>query len=175
MSVPKWLTDLGIPENCIARKSAAEERGRRFSIRPRRGDAIWHVQVDGCWLRNIDGKKVDSLFWGQSASGRKIVLLVELKGSDFGQALAQINDTFAKLCKRADGHGIHLGSHLDSPGHTSLADGGVRAYVVLSKGKGVPQRSNERERLRKRYGVLVQPGERQIEIDGIDSVFGRVP
>ena len=172
MNVPKWLTDLGIPENCVSHQSSSEEHGRRFSIRPRRGDTIWHIQVDGCWLRSIESKKVDSLFWGQSASGRKVVLLVELKGSDFGQALGQINSTLARLCKRADGHGIHIGSHLGSPGHTSLARGGVCAYVVLSKGRGVPLRLKEREQLRKRYGVLVHTGERQIEIDGIDAVFG---
>ena len=171
MTSPKWLTTLGIPETCIARKSSAEEHTRRFSIHPQPGDIIWRVKADGCWLQSTGEKKVDYLFWGQSAKGRKAILLVELKGEDFGKALQQIKSTLDQLCKRADGEGIHTGAHRISPGHDPLATGGVLACVVLSKGKGVPQRQRERERLRQRYGVLVRTGERHFEVNGVDAIF----
>jgi hypothetical protein len=171
MSAPKWLIALGIPEDCIAQKSSAEERGCRFSIHPRRGEIIWRVRVDGCWLPSGDSKKVDYLFWGQSAAERAVVLLVELKGEDFGKALQQIKSTLEQLCKKADGMGIHTGVHRASPGHAPLAAGGVRAYVVLSKGRGVPQRQQEREYLRKQYGVILVHKERRFEIDGIEAIL----
>jgi hypothetical protein len=171
MSAPAWLTTLGIPEGCIARKSSAEEHTRRFSIRSQPGDIVWRVKVDEGWLQSGGDKRVDYLFWGQSASGRKVILLVELKGENFGKALLQIESTLDRLCKRADGNGIHIGPHLHSPGHALLAEGGVRAYVVLSKGKGVPLRLKEQELLRKRYGVFVRTGERHLDVKGIDAVF----
>lgn len=173
MSAPEWLIALGIPAGCIARRSSAEERARRFTIHPRTRDIVWRIKVDECWLQSPDEKKVDYLFWGQSASGRKVILLVELKGEDFGKALRQIRSTLEELCKRADGNGIHVGLHQRSPGHDLLADRGVQAYVVLSKGKGVPQRQREREWLRQRYGVLVHAGERHIEIKSVDAIFSR--
>jgi len=170
VNIPEWLFALGIPAQCITSQSAAEEQGRRFTIRPRRGadgDTIWRVAVDGCWL---DGtvKKVDYLFWGQTGAGRRLLLLVELKGQDFGKALAQIESTLQQLCKSAADHGIHTGTHVAAPGHDT-----VKAYVVLSRGKGVPLRQKERERIRLRYGVIVYPGEKRCEFDGLAAVEER--
>jgi hypothetical protein len=55
-------------------------------------------------------------------------------------------------------------------GHDPVIGGGIRAYVVLSKGRGVPQRQRERERLRQQYGVLVRTSEQHLEVSGIDAV-----
>jgi AAA domain, putative AbiEii toxin, Type IV TA system len=173
MSVPEWLIELGIPNSCIVQESAAKEHKRRFSILPRQGDVIWRVQVDGCWLQSGGEKRVDYLFWGQSASGRKAILLVELKGGDFGKALDQIGSTLKRLCKRGDDKGLHLGPHQHSPGHDPTADGGVLAYVVLSNGRQVPQHLTKRQRLQHRYGVLVRTGERYLEVNGVDAIFSR--
>jgi len=173
MSPPQWLTALGIPEECVSNHSSAEEKGRRFSIRPQRGnerDQIWRVHVDGCWIQG-DAKRVDYLFWGQSASGRRGVLLVELKGQDFGKALEQIESTLGRLCKRSGGNIIHTGVHLDAPPHDPPEKGGVRAYVVLSSGRGVPQRFRERQRIQKRYDVIVYPHEQRLEADGLDALL----
>jgi len=170
VNVPEWLLAVGIPAQCITPQSAAEEQGRRFIIRPRRdvdGDTIWRVRVDGCWL-NHDVAKVDYLFWGQTGAGRRLLLLVELKGQDFGKALAQIESTLQLLCKRSADRGIHTGAHLAAPGHDT-----VKAYVVLSRGKGVPLRQRERERIRRRYGVIVVPVERRCEFDGLAAVEER--
>lgn len=125
--------------------------------------------MDGCWLQSDEGKKVDYLFWGQSATGRKMILLVELKEKNFGMALEQIKSTLARLCKLADSKGIHIGTHHRSPGHDQHNQGGVRAHVVLSKGTGVRQRQQERERIRRKYGVIVHPRER-FEINGLDDL-----
>lgn len=174
MSPPQWLTALGIPEDCVSNSSSAQERGCRFSIRPQRGnrrDQIWRVQVDGCWLQD-DDKRVDYLFLGQSASGRRMVLLVELKGKDYRGALKQIESTLQCLCRRSEGNIIHTGAHQYSPGHDLTNDNGVRAYVVLSKGSGVPQRQRERERIRHRYGVIVYSRERELQAIGLDALPG---
>ena len=109
MSSPRWLTVLAVPKACVTPKSSAQERGRRFVIRPQPGDRIWRVRVDGCWLPGSQERKVDYLFWGQSATGRRVILLVELKGKKFRDALEQIEHTLGRLCKRAESGGIHLG------------------------------------------------------------------
>lgn len=174
MSAPQWLTALGIPEECVSNGSSAHEKGRRFSIRPRRGnqiDEIWRIQVDGCWMQD-DVKKVDYLFWGQSASGRRDILLVELKGQDFGKALQQIESTLRLICKRDGDNIIHTGAHQDAPPHDPPERGGVRAYVVLSSGRGVPQRLRERQRIQERYGVIVYPHEQRLEVNGLDALPG---
>ena len=65
----------------------------------------------------------------------------------------------------AGNRGIHTGKHRSSPGHNLVAKNGVRAYVVLSKGRGVPLRQMERERIRERYGVQVKAQGQQLEIN----------
>lgn len=173
MSAPQWLTTLGIPEECISNSSSAQEKGRRFSIRPRRSnqiDEIWRIQVDGCWMQD-DVKRVDYLFWGQSATGQRVVMLVELKGKNFGRALEQIERTLQRLCRRSDGNIIHTEAHLDSPGHDPPESGGMRAYVVLSKGSGVPQRLRERQLIQERYGVVVYPHEPRPPVNGLDALL----
>ena len=176
MNAPQWLLALGIPEGCISNKSSAEEKGRQFSIRSRRGnkkDDIWRVQVDDCWLKDDAEKRVDYLFWGQSASGRKVILLVELKGQDFNKALQQIASTLQRLCKHTEGNIVHTGHHRASPGHDPHGAGGVRAYVVLSRGRGVPQRQKEREKLRERYGVIVYHREQRLDANGLDDLLSQ--
>jgi hypothetical protein len=165
---PEWLTALGIASPCISNNSSANERGRSFSIRPLPGDVVWRVHVDGCWVIGRE-RRVDYLFWARSSTGRRRILLVELKGKDFGSALQQVEASLQQLCKKADGHGIHTGVHQTSPGH-DLHEQGVRAYVVLSKGKGVPQRQSEKERLRRRYDVIVIQQSQRMEVIGVDAL-----
>ncbi|WP_124681787.1 hypothetical protein [Candidatus Viridilinea mediisalina] len=103
MKPPQWLIDLGIPESCISQNSSAEERSRRFLIRPKPGDTIWRIKVDGCWISSANIRKVDYLFWAKSVKATKgIVLLVELKGKDVGTALDQIDQTLERICKRSE-------------------------------------------------------------------------
>ena len=173
MSAPGWFEEIGIPRDCVFQRSSARERGRSFSITPQRGDEIWCVRVDGCWLQDDTGKRVDYLFWGQSAAGSRLILLVELKGQDFGTALEQIESTLGRFCKEADGDTVHTGDHRASPGHDAHRSGGVRAFVVLSKGRGVPQYTRKREALRRKYGVVVYHHERKFEAHGLDSLPGR--
>lgn len=133
MTVPVWLLELGIPAHCITRKTAVEENQRRFRVIPRPGEAhekVWSVQVDGCWLNGEDGKRIDYLFWVERPDGEAVILLVELKGLDYKKALQQIEATLQRLCKLADGRGIHTGTHRNAPKHFTPASGGVRAYVV---------------------------------------------
>lgn len=171
MSVPGWLLALGIPENCITGNSSAEENKRRFSIRPQAGDEIWCVKVDNGWITDNTHRKVDYLFWGQSKSGRRVVLLVELKGSNFRQAIRQIESTLQQLCKNSEDGGIHTGNHRNSPGHGTHSQGGVQAYVVLSKGPGVAQSQTEIRRIQKSHGVRVILRGQRFEANGLDALF----
>jgi hypothetical protein len=144
VSVPPWLTALGIPEKCVSNSSSAEEKGRRFSIHPQPGDEIWRVHVDGCWVRD-NVKRVDYLFWGRSASSRQVILLVELKGQDFGGALQQIESTLQRLCRRSGSNIIHTGHHRASPGHELHGTGGVRATkLTASSGRSTSSISSSR-------------------------------
>ena len=189
MSVPQQLIALGIPEKCVQRLSSAEENRRRFSISPHTGDVIWRVHMDGCWLQSGDQKRVDYIFWCQSASGRSSVLLVELKGKHFGKALDQIEVTLQLLCKSAQGDVVHAAIKSNSPGHDPPATGGVRAFVILRKGENVPQVLTKRQRrqqkaglsqalmkrrrLQMTYGVIVYPHSQELRIDGLDALPGQ--
>ena len=172
MSVEQGLVTLGIPQNCIARRSSAQERRCRFSIRPRPGDEIWRVDVDGCWLQGSSEKRVDYTFWGHSTSGRRLIVLVGLKGKDFGRALEQIESTLQLLCKQAGDNIIHAAVSPNKPRHDPPAIGGVRAFVILSKGSGVPQRIAKRRKLQQQYGIIVYHHEQRFEIDGLDALSG---
>lgn len=84
--------------------------------------------------------------------------MVELKGQDFGHALEQIASTLAYLYQR-------------KPELRQVAaQGGICAYVVLSKGQAVAQRLNEKARIQKRYGVIVRQKSQRFEINGIDGL-----
>jgi hypothetical protein len=173
MKTPQWLEALGIPDSCISLASSAREGKCSFVIHTRPDEQVWRVKVDGCWIQSGAEKKVDYLFWGQSVSGQKLIILVELKGQHFGEALKQIENMLQRLCKRAAGSGIHTGPHRDSPGHNRASAGGVLAFTVLSTGKGVPKRLRERERIRQRYGVLVRSKTRRLEANGLDGLLSQ--
>lgn len=171
MKPPQWLIALGVPEMCISQNSSAKEHARRFSIRPQPGDSVWRIKTDGCWINNEDVRRVDYIFWVKSATSTKgIVLLVELKGKHVGDALDQVSQTLERLCKQSDHRGIHTGAHHQSPGHDLVAGQGIRAYVVLSRGRGVRQRLKENEAIRRKYGVRVIFHEQQLFVDGIENL-----
>ncbi len=169
-TVPAWILNLGIPAECVDQRSSAREKGRRFSIAPLRDDTIWRIHMDGCWLQTSDQKRVDYLFWGQSASNKRVIILVELKGKQFGSALKQVEATLQHLCKRANDRGIHTGSHYQSPGHDPHARGGIRVYIVHSGGERVSRRQADIERIRQRYGVRVRTFEQHGQIARLDNI-----
>jgi hypothetical protein len=171
VNVPEQLAALGIPPECIENRSSAQEKTRRFSIRPKPGDQIWRIRVDGCWLVGTTRKRVDYVFWCQSASGQRAVLLIELKGKNFGAALEQMDSTLELLCKQSGRNIVHRDAHPGALAHKPINEGGVRAFVILSKGTGVPRRSKERLAIQKKYGVIVHSCTRQERIDGLDSLF----
>ena len=179
MSIPQQLVALGIPERCIERRSSAQEKDRQFSIRPQTGDEIWRVHLDGCWLQDNEQKRVDYMFWARSASGHKSVLLVELKGKNFGKALEQIESTLEFLCKRSGRNVVHAAAP-NALEHDPPSAGGVRAYVILSKGKrgasqqskrGLPQQSTKRRKLQQRYGVIVYPHGVKLQVNGLGALL----
>jgi hypothetical protein len=141
MSVLEWFRAIGIPETCVEKRSSCEENGRSFSIAPEKSDEIWRVTVDGCWIDD-DQQKVDYLFWVKSKSDKKAIILVELKGGDYGKALSQIDSTLRMLCKYSRENIIHTGPHQASPGHNLVSDNGVQAYVVLSQGHDASTRTS---------------------------------
>lgn len=170
MSVPEWLKALGIPEECISGTTSAAEKGRSFSIRHEEGDQIWRVHVDNCWVKDNNEKRVDYLFWGESATGHKVVILVELKGKQFGKALEQVEVTLERLCKKADGRGIHNGNNHLPLKHDQLNRRGVRVYVILSKGEQVTQHQIDLRRIQKKYGIVVRHTSVRLEVNGLDKL-----
>lgn len=169
-NLPDWLLRLNIPEDCISSQSAVKEKGKVFVITPQQGDEVWQVKLDGCWWFESNKKKVDYLFWVGSASGKKLILLVELKGNKFGVVLDQIESTLNFLCKKGLNQGIHSGIHHDSPGHNAVCHQGVHAYAILSSGRNIPQRLREREKIRPKYGVVVHPKTKKLAVKGVDQL-----
>jgi hypothetical protein len=175
LSIRDDLVALGIPENCISNASSASEGRSRFIIHPYRADrgnasdTVFRVHVDGGWLGQ-GTQKVDYMFWCQSASGRRIVLLVELKGGDFGKALDQIQATLALLCRKSSDGTFHGGQMSPASKHDDVSAGGVMAYVVFSHGRRVPLYQKRQVELRQQYGVIVYHHERRVEINGVDRL-----
>ena len=115
-------------------------------------------------------------------SGQRAIILVELKGSKYGQALDQIESTLQLLCKYSTTNLVHTGPHQVSPGHDHIADKGVQAYVVLStgrqasrtttrRGRKIPQRLSKLERIRHKYQVRVQPKTNRFSVRGVDALW----
>ena len=181
MAVPEWFEALDIPNDCVEKKSSCRENQRSFAIDPASGDEVWRIEVDGCWLRCVQ-KRVDYIFWVQSRSGKRAIILVELKGSNYGKALDQIESTLRLLCKRSSDNLIHTGKHQLSPGHDGVAGRGVQAYVVLStgrqasktvtrRGRKIPQRLSKLEKIRLEYRVRVQPKTNRMFVKGVDALW----
>ena len=169
MSLLGRLLSSVIPPQCVSSRSAVREHKRRFSVQPRAGDEICCIELDGCWLTTDTAKRVDYLFVGRSASGHKLVLLVELKGGNFGKALDQIEATLQFLCKQSPANVIHNNDHESALAHDAPRNDGVRAYVILSHGHKVGRRSQRVERIRKRFSVRVLARE-AVSVTGLDAL-----
>lgn len=137
-----WMSGLGVPDCCVTVKTAATENGRRFALLAPTGVAVLRVHVDGCWLRENQQRKVDYLFTAEFAKDKLLCLLVELKGKQYGEALAQIEDTL---------------KHLETiPAYRKERPATLVAHVVLSQGNQIPRYQNQEEKLRSRYGLLIK-------------------
>jgi hypothetical protein len=141
MNSPEWMGALGVPARCIERLAAAQENQRRFKLEVAKNRTVWRVRVDGCWLRSMEQKKVDYLFCLEESSGGWKLILVELKGKDFGHALQQISQTVEFIKAQ--------------PMFRQLACKSIEAVVVLSSGNRVPDYQKERNLLRSRHNVKV--------------------
>ena len=164
ITFPDFCIQLGIPAGCISNSSIASENGRTFRIIMQRGDQVWRVKVDHCWLHERDGAKTDYLFWCQCATGQKYIFLVELKGKNFGQALEQTRAMLIRLCKRSSINIVHRGNYYASPGHRLTAYHGVSAYVVLSSGRDVGFNQTEIAKIRKEFNIIVRSKTNQREV-----------
>ncbi len=177
MRLSDYLRELGIPADCLVKRSSCSERGRGFSIEPQAEDEIWRVAVDGCWQK--ERRRVDCLFWARSGTGRQVVVLVELKGSNYGQALDQIESTLAWLCKLSPDEQIHERAD-QALKHAAGGWNGVLAYVVLRTGRQVPgrrrkipQRLSKLEKIRRRYRVRVRTRTGRLTVKGVDNLVSR--
>jgi hypothetical protein len=145
MALPPWLIKLGVPEQCVERKSSASEHSRSIELKVPRDTLVLRVRVDNCWFSDSGDKKVDYLFCVQRAEDDWELILVELKGKDFGTALAQIERTLDRIGKL--------------PTRLRLC----RAAVVLSNGNRVPSYAKQVEQLRRR-GILVTAKSQRLEM-----------
>jgi len=166
---PAWLLELGVPANCISLQTSVGDDNARFRLQKVPGDEVWCVRVDDCWIAG-DQRKVDYLFYCSSGNGDNKIVLVELKGRHFSDALAQIRSTLGQLCKLGVRRGIHLGVHQNSPGHGPTQFGGVRAYVILSKYRSTNLDQIEIKNIAKRYRVAVMPRGQLLSIRGVNHL-----
>lgn len=156
ISFQEFCTHLGISSACVTNSTSASENKRTFTIERRPGDQVWRLKVDHCWLHDHDGAKTDYLFWCQSANGQKYILLVELKGKNFGHALEQIEAMLLRLCKKSADNIVHRRpDHHATPGHDLTGAGGIRAFAVLSNGSQIQSNQKEIARIRKQYNVII--------------------
>lgn len=156
MSLPPLLNELGIPEDCVNQTASAQEKGRSFVINRQQDEVVWRIMVDHCWLRDSERPRVDYLFLG--INHRECLVLVELKGKNFGHALEQIASALAHLYE------------LKPALRQVAAQGGLSAYVVMSKGQGVSRRFNEIAKIAKKYHVIVHPKSQRHEINGVSRL-----
>ncbi len=166
---PKWILDLGINVAHISHSSSVTEHGRTFVIEPVPGDQIWRILLDSGWLKG-SFRKADYLFWGKNSQGKCVMIIVELKGVDYGHALSQIANTLAILCKHSDTNIVHVGYHRNGPGHALTSERGVKAYVILSNSRQVPLKLKEREAIRQKYNVVVVAKSRELRVRGINNL-----
>lgn len=166
---PAWLLEIGIPANCISLQTSVGDNNARFRLKKAPGDEVWCVHVDGCWIAG-DRRKVDYLFYCSSGNGNRKVVLVELKGRHFTDALAQIRSTLRQLCKLGVRRGIHSGAHQNSPGHEATQSGGVCAYVILSKYRSTNLDQIEIKNIGKQFHVTVMPRSQLLSIRGVDRL-----
>ncbi len=149
MNHPTWFAKLDMPAECVSRQSSAKEKQSSLVIHLAKDDQIWRVKVDGCWLKDEAAARCDYLFYGQSHTGWQMTLLVELKGKHLGKALQQIEATILRL--------------------RNAYQGDLRACIILSRGKGVPQRLKERELLRRKYGLRLRIHTTRLEVQSIEA------
>ena len=136
-----WLGSLGVPDCCVTVKTAATENGRRFQLLAPTGVSVLRVRVDGCWLSGTDRRKVDYLFTAEVANGKRLCVLVELKGKEYGKALSQVEDTI---------------KYIESiPAYLKERPNTLVAHVVLSQGNQIPRYQVQEEKLRKKYGLRI--------------------
>lgn len=173
VEVPTWFNDIQIPEHCVSKKSSVGNQ-RIFRFECKSGDEAWCIEVDGGWIKTGDPqRRVDYMFLVKSRQGRKAILLVELKGKDYYHALEQVEATLSRLCRRADGGGIHNGSYQNAPGHDRSNRGGVRAYVVTSNGRNIPRCKDKELYLWQKFGVGVFRQSMLIEAESIDELLDK--
>jgi hypothetical protein len=96
------------------------------------------------------------MFWCHNR--KQHLCLIELKGSNFGSALKQIRAM------------LHLLFERQPRLRAFAAQGGICAYVILSKGKGVPLRLKEMAKIKKDHNVIVYSSTRRLELKGVDDV-----
>lgn len=150
-----FLYKLGVPRQCISKERSAKEHGRFIRLAVKEDWIVERGQVDGCWIRGTDQKKVDFLFHiakGPQSSTQRAAL-VELKGSHIGHALDQVDSTLSYLSR--------------IPHWNKASDMKRFAFIVVSNGNNLPRYQQKIAAIRKRYQVKITIRER-IEIQAGD-------
>lgn len=119
-----------LPAGCVEKKSGVSEKGISFSIGKTRQEQVARISMDSLrpHLGLAKGERItDSVFvcTPSSAPQTLLIVMVELKGSDVGHAISQIEETAARLCK---------GSNRKPDMHTSKE---LRKEFPLGHGKRI--------------------------------------
>jgi len=148
---PAWLSsNLQIQADCIEQATAAKEKGKRFELVAPSGSQVFKVKVDGCWIKSEQTQKVDYMFCCvlHNQPVTQDVILVELKGRHYGEALEQMKATLAKL----------------QPYLSAIKPRQLIGCIVLSNGNEVGNYQTEALRIRKRYGIVLQHKSKELKL-----------
>ncbi len=151
MKAPAWLSsNLQIQADCIEQATAANEKGKRFELVAPSGSQVFKVKVDGCWIKSEQTQKVDYMFCCvlNNQPVTQDVILVELKGQHYGEALKQMEATLAKL----------------QPYLSAIKPRQLIGCIVLSNGNEVGKYPNEALSIRKKYGIVLKPKSKELKL-----------
>jgi hypothetical protein len=164
------------PEASILKNPGIKEKGRSFSIRLNEGQEAFGIDLEKLadWPR--DRKRCDVLFvCSMPDRADFMVVLVELKGSDTGHAIDQIEESRKTLCKgSAEFSDTHCPATVAAVRASGMTGGHNRMVVgVIVTGQGLPQRLLERKKLHK--SVRLKLEKKKYRADGVDELFSLLP
>ncbi len=98
------------PGHPVERKKSVGEKQRRLTIKTEKDDEVVLARL-AAGLADKGERTADAVFVCRSKNPQRLlVLVVELKGSDFPHALTQIEQTAERYCRKATGkpHGKNI-------------------------------------------------------------------
>lgn len=166
------------PESCVLKNPGIKEKGRSFGIKIESNSGDEAVGIDLEKLRNWprDCKRCDALLvCARQGRDDFIVAFVELKGSNTGHAIEQIEESRRTLCKgSAEFSDIHCPATvaaMKASGKTGGHNRTVLGFIVT--GQSLSQRFRERKKLHNSVRLKIE--KKRYRANGLDELFALLP